>query len=1211
MATTGNVSGLKISRNGGDIIFEWKQPTVWFTDWQKAWWSDSTVYHTKNRWGTLSVIKEAEKRVSTWGTAKYFPNTKKKLTYVGICLQGKANGYSASGYVYGWYYFYPPKKPTVTVEVGDYPSTSFKWEVSDNGATTQYWYINSYIWTVLVKNSSQTNGDKVPWSTNFTNAQTTYNYGGVRNGTKYERVLTGGSGTFTVTEDSSLLNDGNSYTRWFCICSRGPAGQSSYTYAKHVYALPYQATITNYKITRSAEASGYRAQIYFDAPKNAQHPLDYVVVQYALAVPDDGITCPDGASWQDGSKVLVSDKTSGATFSIDSLVASDQCLFVRVNTIYDNRTTYGEPVAVDFGRLKAPNNLTVVTNASTHVAEITATNQSTVPDSFLVVRYMTEDDPNGFDLGIIPNGESSATVQCPEWESTPTFGVYAAAPADSYTIRSGYLVEPSDESSYSISQIDIDDGAFYEQVGGRVGDFEFVYNSEGDWSVERNEESTVDPALYSIDEYNFYIAVNKQFDTYSFVYSESLDAWSLSESEEIVDLQGYGITLNSNYAPTDEATIMINLNPVATWLFTNKPMTIHNGIQLIDYGITLRLGGTEPADDDTVIVSIKELPDGVSKYEVSPVMRSNLVTYGGTVPDAPEITVSQTNVSGTVRVKWNWSWNDADGAELSWADHEDAWESTSEPSTYTVTKLNSSAWNISGLEAGQKWYIRVRLFKRTSSGETFGTYSNTAVIDLASAPLVPVLSLSESAITKEGSVNVSWVYSTSDGTGQASAELAEVNEIEIDNQTVKTYTIIAQTKTSQHITIDAKEQGWDSGETHVLACRVVSESGRASDGWSNEVSVNVAEPITCEIQNTSLETVTISYPNDEGTTTDISTLALTEMPMTVTVKGAGEYGQTTLSIERAADYHVDRPDETDYNGFEGETIFTYNQVGEDEITINLEDLIGHLDDTAPYKIVATVQDGIGQTAVAELNFDVRWSHQPDAPTANVTIDSDNLAAILEPIAPENAAETDVCDIYRLSVDKPELIYESAVFGEEYVDPYPTIGEFGGYRFVTRTANGDYITDGEDKSSFAWTDTDGNIDVGYNIIDFGNDRIQLDRNIDISNSWTKNFKETQYLGGSVQGDWNKAVGRSGSINAVAIKLIDQDIIESIRRLSMHTGACHIRTIDGSSYWADVQVSESYTRSTGNVISSISLKITRINKEQNDGLPYQDWQEANEV
>jgi len=543
-----------------------------------------------------------------------------------------------------------------------------------------------------------------------------------------------------------------------------------------------------------------------------------------------------------------------------------------------------------------------------------------------------------------------------------------------------------------------------------------------------------------------------------------------------------------------------------------------------------------------------------------------------------------TDTPGTVQVTFNWAWQEARAAELSWAVHADAWNSTDEPQTYQIDNTNESVWNISGLEVGRTWYVRVRLVGGTEDAPTYGGYSDTVSIDLASEPITPVLTLSPGVITDGGTVTASWVYVSTDTTMQAYAEVAEYDG--------ENYNVIASTETAQNVVIDASEVGWSTGEEHALAVRVVSASGRET-GWSNPVSVMVAEPLTCVISATTLVTETEDFETVNY---------LTEMPLSVTVLGAEEE-TTTLSIVRAETYHVTRPDESDIYSFEGETIALISQMGEAPITIDRDDLIGRLDDGALYRLVATVQDGLGQSSSAEITFTVRWSHQAEAPTGTVTIDTNYIAAMLTPSAPSGAVAGDTCDIYRLSVDRPQLVYAGATYGETYVDPYPAVGEYGGYRFVMNTADGDYITA---DNELAWVDVEADININSNIIDFDGGRVMLQYNPDVSNQWKKDFKETKYLGGSVQGDWNPAVSRTSTVNSVAVTASDQDTIEAMRRLAMHAGICHIRTRDGSSYAANVQVSENYGISSGNRLASFSLSITRVDPEGNDGMTLAEWE-----
>ena len=601
--------------------------------------------------------------------------------------------------------------------------------------------------------------------------------------------------------------------------------------------------------------------------------------------------------------------------------------------------------------------------------------------------------------------------------------------------------------------------------------------------------------------------------------------------------------------------------------------------------------------------------DGVDVYSVDAVMTSDVQKSGGTVPVAPaNVTAGAGAVPGTIRVTWDWTWTGASTAELSWSDHIDAWESTNEPQTYSVSKARTSAWNISGLTTGQTWYVRVRL---VSGGDTptYGAYSDIQEVSLASAPLVPVMDLSAGVITEDGEVTATWGYSTTDGTGQASAVIAEYDP---EDSSDDPYTPIAQVTTQQTYTISAAEQGWQVGETHLLCVSVVSGSGLESDGWSAPVPVTIAEKIVCTITSNSLGSVTETTTDDNGNTVTNTYTALQSMPLTVVVTGAGVAGGTTLVIERAENYTIDRPYEDQQTSFAGETIYisadpvVNSGTGESTFTVTTGDLIGRLDDGAFYNLVATVQDDLGQSDTQEIPFIVAWSHQAEEPTADVEIV--DTVAYLTPIAPASYVAGDVCDIYRLSIDRPELVYKGAEFGTTYVDPYPTIGEYGGYRFVTRTADGDTTTTNQ---TLAWYDTDeGRLNVRYNIIDFDGGTAYLTYDVDISNDWQKDFEQTAYLGGSVQGDWNKAVKRSGSVNATGVEAINGDLAEEMRRLAAYPGICHVRTKDGSSYAADVQVGEKYNYASGVKTRDYSLKISRVETEELDGIPLSEWLEESE-
>ena len=1013
-------SGLTLTRTGSTYTATWKIGDVDYSGGQTLQRA-VTIGKKQGDWkGVSDVGKKDTKKAFTIAASNFYPTTDKKLKATTIRLRGKRGNYETGTgterhtikpAVSEWTeYVLPndiPNAPTVSATLSGSLSNvcTFSWSAKDE---PKKWLTRTQWQTVLVQNCNYTDGRKAPWKSTATGWQT---------GTA------GASSSQTITENTSLIA-GKSYTRWFRVHTQGPAGDSAWKYAKHVYAAPNQATVKT--ATPKVTPGGYLVTVKWQAEQNASRPIDSTTIQYAIATPLANRVCPPGASWQDADVQKDTAKMDAATFAVDSRCDFDEVLYARVNTKHDNNITYGSAVAVKGGLLTAPTGLTISADDTTHRATVAATNESAVPDSFLVVSYITAKNPNGIDVGIIPHGSTSVTVQCPAW-------------------------------------------ATGEEVRFGVRAVQGTYTS-------------------------------------------------------------------------------------------------------------------------------KTRADGVTVYAVTKRLWSTLVTDGGAVPVAPTgVTVTASDIPGTIRVTWNWTWSGATAAELSWANHEDAWESTDMPETFEINNTHASAWNISGLETGETWYVRVRLMAAAGDDVTYGAYSEIESIDLSSAPVVPSLTLSEGVIPEDGSVVASWAYSTTDGTMQASAQLAEVVS--------GAYVPLLQVETQQTATIYPSEVGWSAGETHYVVVQVASASGRVSDGWSDPVAVIVAERIMASITATSLVPQTIVT---DGTSRNIN--ALTAMPLSVTVSGAGQDGTTTVAIERAEDYHVRRPDESEMYGYEGETVALVSQMGDAAITITADDLMGRLDDGAPYRIVATVEDAVGQTATAELDFEVHWSHQAIIPTATVEIDADAMVAKLTPVAPTGTVTGDVCDIYRLSVDKPVLLYPDAEFGTTYVDPYPTIGTFGGHRFVFKSKDGDYITE---DNEFAWIDTtpaddDDLLDFPANIIDFGTGRVVLMYEIDLANSWTKDFTETQYLGGAVQGDWNPAVRRTTTMTAVAITEDDQTTIESMRRLAEHPGICHVRTKDGSSFAADVQCSEDYKQNNNQRLVTFQLKITRVDPEGYDGMTLAEWE-----
>ena len=606
-----------------------------------------------------------------------------------------------------------------------------------------------------------------------------------------------------------------------------------------------------------------------------------------------------------------------------------------------------------------------------------------------------------------------------------------------------------------------------------------------------------------------------------------------------------------------------------------------------DVGVYAVVGNytAQPADADGVVV-----------YTIAkPLMTSDKVWKGGI--GAPSISVVQASVEETATVTWDWIDPDATGAEVSWANHEDAWESTDEPDTYIVDANRSSRLNVSGLEAGITWYFRVRLV--TEGDETsYGLYSDIFALNLSSAPSKPTIELADQVIETGKETIASWVYISGDNTPQKHATL-----LIYENGTYLT-AVLADTEQTAVINPSALELPVGS---YQISVKVQSES----EQWSEEsdlIPFSVADPLTCAITQASLVSRTKTIEGDTYT----FPYCLAEMPMTVTVTGAGETGETTLTIRRNEDYSIAKPDNTELTGYQGEIIYQDTYRGEAQHTIDIGDVIGKLNDGATYYIEASVADNLGRVSEPvrypaddpDNFFTVIWDEQAIMPDATAEIVDDDYAK-LTITKPQDWYAGDVVDVYRLTSEKPQKILENVEMDDdpvEYVDPFPTLGQ-GGYRFVYKTKNGDDTLDSA--NNFAWLNIPLALDSSEAIIDFNGERLPLGYNLKVSNSWAKDFQETKYLGGHIAGDWTVGTARTGAMDAVALPIRDAALFASIRRLAEFEGVCHLRTLDGAVIICNIDVNDDFGYDTAGKIQNVKLSFTRIDAIDLDGVLLTDW------
>lgn len=453
--TTKAPSGLSIVRSGNNFTASWK---IGDKDYGDGQYFQYIVNDTgKDKWlptkNTDIGKKTTSKKIVSIDKKKFYPNNSQYLYEIGFRVKGNRDKYTTgsgkkkkthnpgpSAWTENRFTVNPPKNPTLSVELDEELTNVCKFTWSAPYADDDSYIFTNVQWqTILVKNSSETDGSKLSWS-------------------KATEGSAGADSSKTITEDTSILyKNGNSYTRWFRVRARGPRGNSDWRYAKHVYALSHQANVTGTS-AKETEQGGFQCIVDWSVGQSGgQNPIDKTTAQYTITIPDENLTCPSGVSWNDANISRDTAAGDAAVFGIDDQLGKDQCLFIRVNTQHDSNITYGKPQLSSIGFLKDPSGLSVTTDNATHKATIRATNNSDVEDSKLIVRYVPANgDP--IDVGVIQHGSTSVTVQCPNWDDQAAiaFDVYAIVGTATKQTRAdgvdSYAVEAKMRSQGTISQ---------------------------------------------------------------------------------------------------------------------------------------------------------------------------------------------------------------------------------------------------------------------------------------------------------------------------------------------------------------------------------------------------------------------------------------------------------------------------------------------------------------------------------------------------------------------------------------------------------------------------------------------------------------------------------------------------------------------------------------------------------------------------------------
>ena len=1178
-------TGLKITRNGESFTFTWNNGG----DYNALELQYAIKYAGKKKydsWAPKNGKSFSNHKTKKW-SKKFSGSSSSKYDAIKFRVRGRAKEKKKNKW-YGWvespvFDVKPPKKPYVALvfnsDFSD-PAVTLSWSV-ENDKTSNNWFYAVGWKTRLIDN----NGSAGSWSA------ITYD--------------TSASKSVLIRENpNTVFSPGSSYTREVQLLAFGPggcnpakweSGKKTYIYAKPNTPVICDEDGIGAELTDSDSGSGYICDIGWNAKRSAKHPIDSEEVQYLITVPaydstDNEIVIPTGQfSWTVAAVYHGSaGKIESTKISATSKKNKKKRFAKSKKTKVVNKAVPSEQIYFEIDQLLQNDNVVFSRIVNKRTANILDT-----PSVPVLCSYEYDiSPPSNVEITLAPSGTNNKI---------------SVTATNNCQITGSYLAV----SYYPPS--------FNKTTDTAVNPDKFYYTKDASGNYNKVSE----PKTSEISNYYEYTTAG------------------IDEKD----------TIHIGYISSSDS------NP--------KTIEIPNNAESFSIGVCAIVGSIPTPVRNT------ELEYNSYDFSKGALLESDTVWIEGqTMPKPPTNITLEKATDSSIHVKWDWDWKEADAADISWSEDPNAWESTNEPTVYRVDNLVDGSWYIAGLSAGNDYFVRIRLIKKgVGDIEYVSRWSdNTNHLFLSTQPLTPALEVSPSFINPGGKFTATWTYVTNDNTAQADAT------IRLDGDSV-TPTVSAGTK--QTIEVDTSEYNWTAGTDKQISVQVRSELGVLSE-WSEKVSLPVIAPITCSLslltgQDEGFASISETYDveDDDGTMFEDTIIyyALQKYPFNMQVSGSGVGGTVRVYIERWGRYLQPGPDENDFVGYDNEIVYSkvFENVASNTttVTVNRGDLVGSLDDGGSYTIRAEVEDIYGQTNSAKMNFVVDWDHKAYEPSAeisyvqkesfveatdvtstnfnikkhdlyiysnnqyvsavNTTYSSsetyyykelDDPVAKIQSYAVSEAVSGDVLDIYRLSVDKPQLIYQGGAFDAAYIDPYPTIGDHGGYRVVFRTKYDDYIqADGEGRSWVDYSPSSENAPAykpGYTIINFDSQEVHLLYNVNLSSSWNKDFTETKYLGGSIQGDWNPAVSRTGTINATVVT-DDVDTIKALRRLAVYAGPCHVRTVDGSNYEANIDVSENlsykeYYNTNGVIVKQVSydLNITRIDNDSMDGILYTVWE-----
>ena len=581
-----------------------------------------------------------------------------------------------------------------------------------------------------------------------------------------------------------------------------------------------------------------------------------------------------------------------------------------------------------------------------------------------------------------------------------------------------------------------------------------------------------------------------------------------------------------------------------------------------------------------------------------------------------------------IKVIYGFNEDHMDGTQLEWSPNKNAFNSNNPPSTATHDKADANvhsksdtekickqygvAYNytsefyITGLEEGRDYYISARRYQSGDGGDSYGPRQwfmkdeKIRPVSFARKPEDVSLTVPAVLTTLTDGAEVSWNFSASVKQKQFALYYEKAKKDE------QGHVIYKDGSDKDAVT---EEKVLLTGITEKMFVKL--DRGQLETALQDGMIV-LRIGVSCggPESKSSNATIVVSSPPEMSVRLDTDSegakFVRTDETVTLTAQGGTilyQVDQASANVfvsVLASGKAVDVPD-GEVRQLPGDVLYTgvlTNVVPNEWNSFTLPRC--EFFDVAGYSVRLTpVSRTTGlQGTTRTLTFGVEWAHQaqPPSQTSYILGDHGMQTATIYPFQPDSEdysegdafAETDVCDIYRLTPDGSYLIASGIEFGKSVTDPFAPFSNHTPlqYRLVTRTEDGDYN----------WTDISYSV-RGYSIrFDWFTDTnrqrtVSLPYNLRYSDKWHKQFEGVRSLDGGKTGWWLPGVDRTSSLSTDMVRLDNFEDQALVRELANHAGVVFVRTPNGCAYAANVNVTE-FPSDYDKLVSTVQFEAEEI-------------------